>query len=92
MTIQMPLPGEESTPTPEPRTLRQIAREIREDWSKVNYAAEPYLAAMSTLTTVRDNYFEDSGRSVVAYFLANASAWRGTKAREIKAELKALIK
>ena len=69
-------------------TLSQIAREIRKDWKKVNYGAEPYLRAMAQLTSVSDNYGYDSGKSIVLYFLGNANAWRGEVAREVKAELK----
>jgi hypothetical protein len=74
------------------RPLYEIAKEIRKDWKSVNYAAKPYLDAMSTLNSVQDNYIMDSGRSVVAYFLSNASTWRGEKAREIKKELNGMIR
>jgi hypothetical protein len=33
----------------------------------------------------------DSAESVVLYFLANASSYRGDKAREYKAELRAIL-
>ena len=36
--------------------------------------------------------YQDSGRSVVAYFLANAGTWRGEVARRVKKELNAMIK
>ena len=74
------------------RTLSQIASEVRKDWQKVNFAAKPYLDAMSSLNGINDNYYFDSGKSVVLYFLSNASSWRGEKAKEIKAELKAMCK
>jgi len=74
------------------RTLREIAREIRTDWGvKVHPHAEPYLAAMATLTYVTDPYFQDSGKSIVLYFLSNASTWRGDTARRVKAELKGMV-
>jgi len=80
----------------ETRPLNVIAREIRDDWSKqgtgVNYAAKPYLQAMGQMTTVNENYGCDSGKSVVAYFLSNASAWRGEVARRVKKELNALLR
>lgn len=72
------------------RPLHEIAREIRSDWKKVNYAAVPYLEAMGTLNSIEDNYIFDSGRSVVLYFLSNASSWRGDVARRIKKELKGM--
>lgn len=74
------------------RTISAIAREIRREWKNVNYAAVPYLEAMGSLESINENYYEDSGRSVVAYFLANAGAWRGDTARRIKAELNAMLK
>ena len=74
------------------RPLSTIAREIFNDWKKVNYAAKPYLEAMFSLDSINDKYGMDDARSVVAYFLSNASTWRGPKAKEIKAELKAMLK
>ena len=76
----------------ETRPIYAIAREIRRTWKKVNYAAVPYLDAMGDLGSVQDNYFADSGKSIVLYFLSNASSWRGDDARRIKAELKAMCK
>ena len=73
------------------RPLYTIAAEIRSDWKKVNYAAVPYLDAMQQLNSIDDNFILDSARSIVRYFLSNATTWRGEKAREIKAELKAMV-
>lgn len=71
------------------RSLSEIAREIKGDWQnwRNSYAAD-YLRAMSELNSIDDDYFADSGKSVVLYFLANAQSWRGEVARRIKAELK----
>lgn len=74
------------------RELCVIARDIRANWPKVNYAAEPYLLAMHSLGSINDRYFEDDARSVVLYFLSNATSWRGPDARRIKAELKAMVR
>lgn len=74
------------------RPIHEIAREIRKDWAKVNYAAKPYLDAMDTLNSITDKYFLDTGVSVVLYFLANAGTWRGEVAKRVKAELKAMAK
>ena len=71
-----------------PRLLCDIAKEIKKTWPNINYAARPYLAAMESLTTIDSFYYADSAKSVVLYFLANASTWRGLDARHIKAELK----
>ena len=73
------------------RNLSAIANDIRHDWTKPNYAAMPYLLAMRDLQSIDDAYGMDSARSIVRYFLANASAWRGDKARAIKAELKGML-
>ena len=72
------------------RSLSEIAREIRKDWKQVNYAAKPYLDAMSDMDSINDNYGYDSGKSVVLYFLNNAGSWRGEVAKRVKAELKAM--
>ena len=74
-----------------PRPISTIAREIKSDWNKVYFGAVPYLDAMQSLNSIDDNYMYDTGKSVVRYFLANAGTWRGDKAREIKAELKAML-
>ena len=73
------------------RFISEIAYEIKKDWNPVNYAAAPYLDAMLQLEKITDPYFCDSGYSVVAYFLSNASTWRGETARRIKKELKGLL-
>lgn len=73
--------------------ISQIAREVSKAWGdKVNYAAAPYLDAMRQLGDISDKYWNDTGESVVAYFLSNASSFRGEEAREIKKELKARLK
>jgi len=69
-------------------TLSDIAMIIEDDWSKVNYAARPYLDAMHTLQTLEDSYGLDSGLSIVLYFLSNANGWRGDVARCVKGELR----
>ena len=74
------------------RSLSTIAREIRADWTNVNYGAKPYLSAMATLDSINDDYGYDSGKSIVLYFLSNASSWRGEVAKRVKAELKAMTK
>ena len=81
-----------NAPAPAARPLYVIAREIRRDWKHVNYAAIPYLDALSSLSSVSDSYGYDSAKSVILYFLGNASSWRGETAKRVKAELKALRK
>ena len=80
------------------RPIETIANEIRKDWKKsvsgtdLNYAAKPYLEAMESLNSINDRYFEDSGKSIVAYFLSNASSYRGETAKAIKKELNSMLK
>jgi hypothetical protein len=74
------------------RPLYEIAREIEKDWKRPYFGAVPYLEAMGYLHSIEDNFIDDSGESVVLYFLANANTWRGDTARRIKAELKAMTK
>ena len=77
------------------RPIYEIAKEIEADWNSkgkgVYFGAVPYLQAMHTINSIKDNYIEDTADSVVRYFLANASTWRGDKAREIKKELNSLL-
>jgi hypothetical protein len=73
------------------RLIYQIAKEIRADWTKVNYGAEPYLEAMGSLNSINDKYYLDDAREIIMYFLANAQTWKGEKAREIKKELNQML-
>lgn len=75
----------------EGRSLNVIAAEIKADWLPVGPYARDYVTAMSNLRSVDDDYYHDTGRSIVRYFLANAQNWRGEKARQIKAELNRLL-
>lgn len=72
------------------RSLSEIATDINAYWPKPYFGAVPYIEAMSSLTSIHDHYFMDSAKSVVLYFLANATTWKGEHARRIKAELKSL--
>ena len=74
------------------RPLYTIAAEIQRDWKKVYFGAVPYLGALTNLDSIEDKFFHDDARSIVLYFLSNATTWRGETARRIKAELKGLLK
>ncbi|MDD4922201.1 MAG: hypothetical protein PHS30_06960 [Bacteroidales bacterium] len=80
------------------RPLYAIAKEIYANWRKeisgteLYFGAKPYLSAMYSLDKITDSYGSDSGRSIVAYFLSNASSWRGETAKRIKKELNAMLK
>jgi len=73
------------------QTISTIAREISRDWKNVNYAAKPYLEAMRSLEGPNDKFYQDDARSVVSYFLCNASGYRGDTAKAHKAALKAIV-
>ena len=74
------------------RPLYVIAAEIKADWgAKVNFAAKPYLSAMSGLTNVDDTFGCEDGKTQVLYFLSNAGQWRGEVAKRVKAELKKMV-
>ena len=93
MTIGAVLAHKHGTPSPKrTRGLWEIASDIRRHWPKVNYAAVPCLEAMYELNSIDDDFYADSGKSVVLYFLSNVSSWRGEDARRIKKELKAMVR
>ncbi len=77
------------------RPLNVIAQEAFDAWPAAqseNHPAGAYLIPMLSLQSINEWYGMDSADSIVRYFLSNAAGWRGPKAREIKAELKALLK
>jgi len=74
------------------RPMSEICKDIRKDWQKMYFGAVPYFQAMQCLDGVNDYYGMDSGKSIVMYFLSNASTWRGEVAKRVKLELKAMIK
>ncbi len=73
-------------------TLSKIASLIKRDWKNVNFGAKPYLDAMFSLNAITDNFYQDSGSSIVAYFLANATTYKGELAKAIKKELNKRLK
>lgn len=75
------------------KSIADLARIILKDWgTRLNYAAKPYVEAMLSLETIKDNYILDSGNDIVARFLCNAGSWRGTVAKAVKIELKKRLK
>lgn len=74
------------------RNLADIAQEIKSDWGKVHFGAVPYLQAMLNMSTVYDKYGNDSAKEIVLYFLSNASTYRTPKAKQLKSELRELIR
>lgn len=74
------------------RTLSSIALDIYNTWPKMYFGASPYVQAMAHLKSINDSFYADDGRSIVNYFLANATRWKGPDAVRIKAELKEHLK
>lgn len=74
------------------RPLSEIAYEIERCWDRVHPTARPYLDAMKSLNQIDGMYGLDTAESIVRYFLANATAWRGENARACREELKAILK
>ncbi len=71
--------------------LAEIAQIIELDWSKPYFGAVPYIKAMKKMQSIEDFYYMDSASTIILYFLANASTWRGDIARATKAKLKQLL-
>lgn len=84
------------------RTFSDIAAEVLNLW-KAKYSkklpasligAVPYLQAMLSCLTTDKNalYGCETLETIVLYFLANATFWRGEDAKRIKVELQEMIK
>lgn len=91
-TAPAPVAPQPQIPDLSMMTLSKIASLIRRDWKNVNFGAKPYLDAMLTLNAITDNFYQDSGSSIVAYFLANATTYKGELAKAIKKELNKRLK
>lgn len=74
------------------RPLYEIAKSITDNWEHPYYGAVPYIVAMENLDKITESYGCDSATYVVNGFLANANTWRGEIARNIKIELKEILK
>lgn len=77
--------------TKQHRPIDEIVRDIHTHWERPYFAAVPYLNAMSRLKTKECRYGQESGGSIIVYFLSNASTFRGEYARQLKQELKDII-
>lgn len=72
------------------RKLSEIAKDILQHWKNPYFGAKPYIQAMLLIhsSDPKAPYLAESAEDIVAYFLANATSFRGEDARRIKAELK----
>ena len=73
-------------------TVSEIAIAISKDWKNINPYAAEYLNAMMSINSVNDNFYADSAKSVILYFLVNAGTYRGENARAYKSILKEMVK
>ncbi len=73
-------------------SIRDIATLIRHEWKNEYFGSTPYIDAMLEMDSINDKYYLDSGSSIVAYFLSNATTWKGEIAREVKKELNRRLK
>ena len=78
------------------RPISEVANEIVND---PNYRkmpskiyADAYVQPMRSMNDIEDNYFADTGVSIVSYALSNLSSYRGDTARRVKSELKDMLK
>lgn len=76
---------------PTQRAICTIARDVRREWKNVYFGAVPYLQAMYSLDGAADYYGMDSAEEIVIRFLANASTFRGEKAKALKNELRTAV-
>ena len=74
------------------RQIFEVASDIKKEWKNVYFGAVPYLSAMHSLRDKNSTFGCESAKSIVLYFLSNASQFKGEKAKDLKAELKAIIK
>ena len=78
------------------RPISEIASEIyrlKAQWpqGQISNPANAYLGPMLSLDKITDMYDQDPARDVVAYFLNNATVWKGEDARRIKKELNKML-
>jgi hypothetical protein len=72
-------------------SIKELANLINKDWKqggKAHYGALPYLEAMHSIKSIEGRYGPDSARSIVIYFLANASQWKRELASAVKLVLR----
>lgn len=79
------------------RSPSAIAADIRADIYRAGgfrgslAYAKPYLDTCEQLASWKDSFGHESGQEIGLRLLSNLGTWRGAKAREIKAEIKAAL-
>lgn len=72
------------------RPLWMIAKDIRQDWQSISAEAKRCVRAMHGISAMSDDC--GYGYEIVSYFLSLASSWRGDVAKQIKSELRNMLK
>ena len=72
--------------------IYEICTVIRMSWANVYFGAKPYISAMASIQDINERFIAEDGRTQVAYFLANATQWKGPVARIVKKELNKRLK
>jgi hypothetical protein len=77
-----------------PRELNELARIIYSEgrgksWFNI---AKHYVEPMLSMVDATEDYYYDSGTSVVLYALSNLQYWRGDVAKQVKLEMKQHLK
>jgi hypothetical protein len=70
------------------RPPKEIAKDVRSDWTPIYPEAEKFLAAMERLDQITDT---DSDVKVLAKFRWMARKWRGPVAQKIKSEIDLIL-
>ena len=74
------------------RPMREIAEEIRFDWPNIGVEAEEWLCWLHAVDRVEPEWRGGDARWAIRNFLREAGGWRGERARQIKRELRQLLK
>jgi hypothetical protein len=73
------------------RSISHIASDIKKEWKKPHFGAEPYIQAMLELDTIDNMYHYDTAKDILIRFLCNAMHFRGGNAKALKQELKDIL-
>jgi hypothetical protein len=66
----------------------QIADLVLGDWEEIPKTAETDLVGMALMRNIEDSVGPIEGSKIVANFLSNATGWKGSLAKRVKADLR----
>lgn len=79
------------------RKIYEIAAEIKKVWvdkdgkTNIHPWAKPYFDAMTELSEPTDMFYLDTAKSIVIYFISNATSFKGEDATRLKNELRVMF-